>query len=103
MSKVDKNEITIRSSAAEYLTYVASIGDESSSMEMRYEDEDIWLTQKMMATLYDVDVRTINYPEFDTSKKRKNRKQAQKISILCGFFELFLLTNTENHDIIYLI
>ena len=42
-------------------------------------------------------------PEFDTSKKRKNRKQAQKISILCGFFELFLLTNTENHDIIYLI
>ena len=42
-------------------------------------------------------------PEFDTSKKRKNRKQAQKISILCGFFELFLLTNTENYDIIYLI
>ena len=41
-------------------------------------------------------------PEFDTSKKRKNRKQAQKISILCGFFELFLLTNTENYDIIYL-
>ena len=27
---------------------------------MRYEDENIWLTQKMMATLYDVDVRTIN-------------------------------------------
>jgi hypothetical protein len=31
------------------------------SIEMRYEDENIWLTQKMMATLYDVDVRTINY------------------------------------------
>ena len=30
------------------------------SIEMRYEDENIWLTQKMMATLYDVDVRTIN-------------------------------------------
>ena len=58
--KKKKDEITIRSSAAEYLTYVASIGDQQDSMEMRYEDENIWLTQKMMATLYDVDVRTIN-------------------------------------------
>ncbi len=56
----EKNEITIRSSAAEYLTYVASVGDQQDSIEMRYEDENIWLTQKMMATLYDVDVRTIN-------------------------------------------
>ena len=55
-----KDEITIRSSAAEYLTYVASGGDQQDSIEMRYEDENIWLTQKMMATLYDVDVRTIN-------------------------------------------
>ena len=55
-----KGEITIRSSAAEYLTYVASVGDQQDSIEMRYEDENIWLTQKMMATLYDVDVRTIN-------------------------------------------
>ncbi len=55
-----KNEITTRSSAAEYLTYVAAIGGQSDSIEMRYEDENIWLTQKMMATLYDVDVRTIN-------------------------------------------
>lgn len=56
-----KNEVTIRSSAAEYLTYVASVGSEENSVEMRYEDENIWLTQKMMAILYDVDVRTINY------------------------------------------
>ena len=55
-----KDEVTIRSSAAEYLTYVASVGDQQDSIEMRYEDENIWLTQKMMATLYDVDVRTIN-------------------------------------------
>ena len=55
-----KDEITIRSSAAEYLTYVASVGDQQDSVEMRYEDENIWMTQKMMATLYDVDVRTIN-------------------------------------------
>ena len=55
-----KNEITIRSSAAEYLTYVASIGEQESSIEVRYEDENIWLTQKMLGTIYDVDVRTIN-------------------------------------------
>lgn len=60
MSK-KKDEITIRSSAAEYLTYVASVGDNADSIEMRYEDENIWLTQKMMATLYDVEVNTINY------------------------------------------
>lgn len=58
--KKKNDEITIRSSAAEYLTYVASIGDQADSIEMRYEDENIWLTQKMMAALYDVDVRTIN-------------------------------------------
>lgn len=60
MPKKKKEEITIRSSAAEYLTYVASVGDSKDSFEMRYEDENIWLTQKMMATLYDVDVRTVN-------------------------------------------
>ena len=43
-----KNEITIRSSAAEYLTYVASIGEQESSIEVRYGNENIWLTQKML-------------------------------------------------------
>ena len=59
-----KDELSIRSSAAEYLTYIASTGTEgeSTGMEMRYEDENIWLTQKLMAQLYDVDVRTVNYP-----------------------------------------
>lgn len=57
----NKKEISnIHSSAAEYLTFVASTGDSEKSIEMRYEDENIWLTQKMMAELYDVDVRTIN-------------------------------------------
>lgn len=55
-----KKEITIRSSAAEYLTFVAANGNASESMEMRYEDENIWLTQKMMAALYDVTLPTIN-------------------------------------------
>ena len=58
--KKKKDDLSIRSSAAEYLTYVAAVGDQQESMEMRYEDENIWLTQKMMATLYDVDVRTIS-------------------------------------------
>ena len=55
-----KKELALRSSAAEYLTFVASTGDSDESFEMRYEDENIWLTQKMMAALYDVDIRTIN-------------------------------------------
>ena len=50
---------TIRSSAAEYLTFVAATGDSSASFEMRYQDENIWLTQKMMAALYDVSVQNI--------------------------------------------
>lgn len=51
---------SLRSSTAEYLTFVAATGGSTESIEMRYEDENIWLTQKMMAALYDVDVRTIN-------------------------------------------
>ena len=58
--KKKNDKITICSSAAEYLTYVASVGDQQNSIEMRYEDENIWLTQKMMATLYDVSLPTIN-------------------------------------------
>jgi len=39
--KKKKGEVTIRSSAAEYLTYVASVGNEQDSIEMRYEEENI--------------------------------------------------------------
>ena len=56
-----KQAITIRSSAAEYLTFVAATGENTENIEMRYEDENIWLTQKMLANLYDVEVPTINY------------------------------------------
>lgn len=58
--KQSSKEITIRSSAAEYLTFVSAIGDQPQSVELRYEDENIWLTQRLMAELYGVDVRTIN-------------------------------------------
>ena len=56
-----KNEVTIRSSAAEYLTFIAATGDDKESIEVRYEDENIWLTQKMLSTLYKVEINTINY------------------------------------------
>jgi len=47
MSEKKKHEISIRSSAAEYLTFIAATGSSDDSIEMRYEDENIWLTQKM--------------------------------------------------------
>ena len=56
-----KNDISIRSSAAEYLTFIAATGDDKESIEVRYEDENIWLTQKMLSTLYKVETNTINY------------------------------------------
>ena len=61
MSAKKKQEITIRSSAAEYLTFMSTIGDQPDSVELRYQDENIWLTQRLMAELYGVDVPTINY------------------------------------------
>lgn len=62
MDKINKNKqpSIICSSAAEYLTFVASGGNSETSVEMRYENENIWLTQKMMATLYDVTVSAVN-------------------------------------------
>ena len=58
MSK--KHEISlVRSSAAEYLTFVAATGQ--GGVEAMYADENVWLTQKMMGQLYDVETHTINY------------------------------------------
>ena len=60
MKKPARRDVSItRSSAAEYLTFIAATG--SGGVEAVYADESIWLTQKMMAALYDVDVRTVNY------------------------------------------
>jgi hypothetical protein len=47
-----------RSSAAEYLTFIASTGD--GGVDVIYADENIWLSQKMMGILYDVNTRTVN-------------------------------------------
>lgn len=58
MSKKKKNEVSIRSSAAEYLTFVTASGE--GGVEAVYADEDVWLSQKMMGVLYGVNVRTVN-------------------------------------------
>ncbi len=58
-SKKNTVPTLVRSSAAEYLTFVAASGQ--GGVEAVYADENVWLTQKMMGLLYDVDVRTINY------------------------------------------
>lgn len=69
-----KNDVSIaRSSAAEYLTFVATSGQ--GGVEAVYADENVWITQKMLGLLYDVDVRTINYhlkKVFDDSELEEN-------------------------------
>ncbi len=69
----------VRSSAAEYLTFIAANG--SGGVEAVYADESIWLTQKMMATLYDVDVRTVNYH----LKKIFSDSELQEDSVIRNF------------------
>ena len=49
----------VRSSAAEYLTFVAASG--AGGVEAVYADENVWLSQRMMGQLYDVETHTINY------------------------------------------
>ena len=77
----NKQEITIRSSTAEYLTYIASVGDSEEAIEVRYQDENIWLTQKMMAELYGVSVPTIN----EHIKKIFDDKELSEDSVIRNF------------------
>lgn len=68
-----------RSSAVEYLTFVAAQGQ--GGVEVVYADEDIWLTQKMMGVLYDVNVRTIN----EHLKKLFSDRELQEDSVIRKF------------------
>lgn len=79
MSKKKQEVSIIRSSAAEYLTFVAASGQ--GGVEAVYADESVWLTQKMMATLYDVDVRTVNYH----LKKVFSNSELQEDSVIRNF------------------
>ena len=58
MSKKPSKNLTIRNSTAEFLIFSSQAGE--GGIEIRYEDETIWLTQKLMAELFEVDVRTIS-------------------------------------------
>jgi len=55
-----RENANLTSSITEYLTYIAATGGDENSVEMRYQDENIWLTQKMMAELYGVSIASIN-------------------------------------------
>ena len=50
-----------KSSAAQFITYIASVGAVDERYEIRYEDENIWMSQKMLAALYGVEVPNIAY------------------------------------------
>ncbi|MDR1685569.1 MAG: hypothetical protein LBR82_03850 [Desulfovibrio sp.] len=58
MKKHKTESISILSSAAEYLTFIAATGE--GGVEVVYADENVWLTQKMLAALYGVEVNTVN-------------------------------------------
>ncbi len=77
--KATKEVSIVRSSAAEYLTFVAASG--SGGVEAVYADENVWLTQKMMGTLYNVETHTINYH----LKKIFSDSELQENSVIRNF------------------
>lgn len=58
MRKKESKSLTIRNSTAEFLIFTQQAGEEG--IEVRYEEESIWLSQKLMSELFSVDVRTIS-------------------------------------------
>lgn len=79
MSKKKSNKDIVRSSAAEYLTFIAATGD--SGVDVIYADENIWLSQKMMGTLYQVETHTVNYH----LKKIFEDNELDEISVIRNF------------------
>ena len=71
--------IVVRSSAAEYLTFIAATGE--GGVDVVYADENIWLSQKMMGTLYHVNVRTIS----DHLQKIFSDSELHKDSVIRNF------------------
>ncbi|SBV37653.1 conserved hypothetical protein [uncultured Stenotrophomonas sp.] len=90
MAKRKKEVSLVRSSAAEYLTFVAASGN--GGVEAVYADENVWLTQKMMAALYDVEIPTINYH----LKKVFSDSELQEDSVIRNF--LTTAADGKNYD-----
>jgi hypothetical protein len=87
-----KNKSLIRSSSAEYLTFIAGTGD--GGVATIYADEDIWLTQKMMAALYGIETHTINYH----LKKIFEDAELEENSVIRNFrITAIILNNWEIH------
>jgi hypothetical protein len=91
MSNKKPNKDIIRSSAAEYLTFIAATGE--GGVEVIYADENIWLSQKMMAELYHVNVRTVN----DHLQKVFVDNELEKDSVI----RKFRITATDHLPIIF--
>lgn len=90
MAKKKQEMSIVRSSAAEYLTFVAASGE--GGVEAAYADENVWLTQKMMAQLYDVEVPTINYH----LKKIFSDSELQESAVIRNF--LITATDGKQYD-----
>jgi len=84
----------ISSSTAQYLTFVAATGWEEDSIEMRYENENIWLTQKMIAELYGVSVSAVN-------QHIKNLMNSWEINNWVIKKYLITATDGKNYDTIH--
>ncbi len=76
--KKNKNEI-IRSSAAEYLTFITATGE--SDVNAIYAEENVWLSQKMIGLLYDVETNTVNYHQ----KKIFADRELDEFSVIRNF------------------
>jgi len=79
MARKRTKDITIRSSAAEYLTFITASGE--GGVEAIYADENVWLSQKMMAELYGVNVRTVN----EHLKKIFSDSELEELSVIRKF------------------
>jgi hypothetical protein len=89
----ENNKNIIRSSSVEYLTFIAATGD--GGVNAIYQDENIWLSQKMMASLYNVNVRTIN----DHLQKIFNDYELEKEAVVRNF--RITATDSKNYNTLH--
>ena len=79
MKDTNNRKPLVRSSSAEYLTFIAATGE--GGVDAIYADENIWVTQKMMGALYNVETHTINYH----LKKIFSDSELQEVSVIRNF------------------
>ena len=67
-------KLQIRNSTAEFLVFTKQAGE--STIDVRIEDETVWLTQKLLAVLFEVEVNTINYHIKEIYKIQEQKEAA---------------------------